>query len=188
MSKPFGKYSDAELVIAIKRSEQEAEAAFAELYSRYSQRTYAYCIRVTGNVEDANDIFQEAFLKFYDSIHRTDEVKNPGAFLLMITRNICLNFRRDKKKTVTIEDYQLHTHDKSYEQKELLDLIAHALECLNFDQKEAFVLRQYHGMSYKEIAEIVGETASTIRNRVWRAKERIKEVLSPYLEDIVNNK
>ena len=91
MSKSLGKYSDAELVIAIKRSKQEAEAAFAELYSRYSQRTYAYCIRVTGNVEDANDIFQEAFLRFYDSIKKAEDVSNPSAFLLKITRNICLN-------------------------------------------------------------------------------------------------
>ncbi len=188
MSKPIGKYSDLELFEALKSDKKLAEAAFAEIYARYSQRIYAYCLRVTGNNEDANDIFQDAFLKFFDAVKSTKNMTNLSAFLLIITRNLCLNYKRDKKIMVSIEDYQLLSHDKGYEQKEIMELISHALNCLDFEFREAFILRVYHGMSYEEAAEVTGDTESAIKNRVWRAKQRLKEILSPYLEEISNNK
>ena len=76
------------------------------------------------------------------------------------------------------------SNDEKYEQKELLDLIAASLELLDFKHREAFVLRQYQGMTYNEISAITGDSVSAIKNRVWRAKEKIKEILSPYLEDL----
>jgi len=184
MSKPYSKYSDSELFLELKRSRKEAESAFAELYSRHSQRIYAYCLRVTGNTEDANDIFQDAMLKFYDAAAKIDSLENVRGFLLRVARNLCLNFKRDKKTNLNIENFQPYSHDRGYEQKELLDLIAAALECLSFDYREAFVLRQYHGLSYREIANLTSESQAAIKNRVWRAKEKIKNILSPYLEDI----
>lgn len=177
-------YSDNELVLAFKGTKQEQEKAFGEVYSRYSQRIYAYCLRVTGNSEDANDIFQEAFLKFYDSISKYEEITNVFGLLITITRNLCLNHKRDKKSTVDIEKLNFFTNDTGYEQQELLDLIAYALELLDFEYREAFIFRLYHGMPYKEISEFTGDSIATIKNRVWRAKEKIKEILTPYLEDL----
>jgi RNA polymerase sigma-70 factor (ECF subfamily) len=78
----------------------------------------------------------------------------------------------------------MNYHDQGYEQQELLEIIARALELLDFEHREAFVLRQYHGMPYKDISELTGENISTIKNRVWRAKEKIKEILEPILEDL----
>jgi RNA polymerase sigma-70 factor (ECF subfamily) len=109
---------------------------------------------------------------------------NMPAYLLTIARNLCINYKRNSKITMTFEDYRYYTHDTGYEEKEMLDLIARALETLDFDYREAFILRQYHGLSYKEISKITGDTLSTIKNRVWRAKEKIKKILSPYMEDM----
>lgn len=179
------KYSDRELFAALKsKDKRESESAFAEVYSRHSQRVYAYCLRVSGNEDDARDIFQEAFLKFYNSLGNIEYLDNISGYIIKIARNLCLNHRRDKKVTVDFDDMNFFSNDEKYEQKELLDLIAASLELLDFKHREAFVLRQYQGMTYNEISAITGDSVSAIKNRVWRAKEKIKEILSPYLEDL----
>lgn len=184
MNKPFGKYSDNELLQAMRTDKKSAEGAFAEIYSRYSQRIYTYCIRVMGSPQDAQDIFQETFMKFYVSVQGRETLENLSAYLLTISRNLCINHKRDAKKTYNIDDYNISTNDEGFEQQELLQLIGNALDFLEFDYREAFVLRQYHGLSYEEIALITGETIVNLKNRVWRAKEKIKGILEPYLEDM----
>ena len=177
MSKGFSKYSDKELYQIMRNSGNESETAFAELYSRYSQRIYAYCLRVTGSPEDASDIFQDTFYNFYSSIKNNEYLDNIPAYLLRICRNLCLNFKRHKRVDFNFDDFNFSTNDSSYEQQELLQLIAHALDCLDYDYREAFVLRLYQGLSYNEMSNITGETVPTLKNRFWRAKEKVKDVI-----------
>lgn len=188
MLKKFSNMSDKELYEVLKGDKKQAEAAFAELYSRYSQKIYAYCYRITGNKEDANDIFQETFLNFYNSAKSNTDVPIVSNLFITIARNLCLNFMRNKRIHINLEDYNLQVNDTGYEQKELLELISSALELLEFEFRETFILRQYHGFAYKEIAEITSVPESTVRNRFWRAKEKIKEILTPYLNEITKNK
>jgi RNA polymerase sigma-70 factor (ECF subfamily) len=186
MGKTFGKYNDLELFRALRGKKPIAEAAFSELYARYAQRVFAYCLRVTGDDDDAKDIFQETFLKFYHNAKSSKDIDNIGGLLITIARNQCLNFKRNRKNILNIEDFNISTNDTEYEKKELLKLISMAIELLDFEYREAFILRQYQGLSYKEIADITETSISAIKNRVWRAKEMIKEILSPYLEDMSN--
>lgn len=184
MAKDYSQYDDKELSELLHKSKHEAEAAFSEIYLRHSQRVYAYCLKVTANEEEARDIFQETFFRFFEASKSKKTLKNIGAFIIIIARNLCLNYKRDKKTKVHLDDINYASYDNEYSRKELLDLINESLELLSFDQREAFVLRQYQGYSYKEIAEITGDNENAVKNRVWRAKERIKEILSPYLEDV----
>jgi len=106
-------------------------------------------------------------------------------YLFKIARNICLNYKRDKKVSYNLDDYQIAARNDDYERIEVMELLKTALDFLDFDYREAFILRQYQGMAYKDIATITGDSVSAVKNRVWRAKEKIKEILSPYLEDYV---
>jgi len=184
MNSDFSTYSDSELYALLRGKKQDAEGAFAEIYGRYSQRVFAYCLRVTGSHDDSKDIFQETFLKFYSSAQSKGIIDNVGGYLLTIARNICLNYKRDEKISYQIQDYNVRSNDIGYDQKELLQIVSRALEVLEFEQREAFVLRQYHGLSYTEIAQILGDSETAVRNRVWRAKEKIKNILQPILEDL----
>ena len=186
MSSKISKYDDIQLYNLLAGSKTEAEEAFAELYARYSQRIYAYCFRILGNADDARDVFQETFLKFFDSAKVEKVIDNVPGYLLTISRNICINFKRDSRPNFTLEDFQTWTNDVDYEKRELLQILATSLELLDTDYKEAFVLRMYQGLSYKEISKITGDSVSAVKNRVWRAKERIKDILTPYLEDLSN--
>ena len=184
MDTNFSKYGDMELYSLLGGKKAIAESAFAELYARYSQRIFAFCLRLTGSHEDASDAFQETFLKFYHTTKTTAVVDNISAYLYTIARNICINSKRDDHITIRLEDYNLKSNDVGYEQKELLQLVARALEVLDFDAREAFILRQFQGLSYNEISLIVGDTETAVKNRVWRAKEKLKSILTPYLADL----
>jgi RNA polymerase sigma-70 factor (ECF subfamily) len=65
----------------------------------------------------------------------------------------------------------------------LVTQLSKALQFLDIDQREAFVLRYYHNLEYDTIAEITGQTINTVRNRVWRAKEKVKHLLAPIIND-----
>ena len=98
-SKKNIEYSEEELLEMLKGKKREQEKAFAYIYNKYSQRIYAYCVRVTSTTEDANDIFQDAFFNFVKKAKKTNDLSNIPGLLLTITRNLCLNYKRDKRSS-----------------------------------------------------------------------------------------
>lgn len=105
--------------------------------------------------------------------------------MLTIARNGCIDHKRRQKETITLEEFH-HSLPQVQEsdQQELLRLIELALEYLEFDLKEVFVLRQYQELSYEEIALLTGVPVTTVTKRIWRAKERLKKILSPFIRDL----
>ena len=179
------KMSDIELYAALKLEKPSSEKAFAELYARYSPRIFAYCRRILGDYDRAQDAFQETFVKFFNSAQQEREMSNVPAYLLMIARNLCLNMQRSNKGHVSLEEYHMpSSFDMSHEKIELLSLITQAMETLPLDYKEAFILREYEGLSYQEIADMTESSLSTVKIRIYRAKQKIREILAPYIADI----
>lgn len=179
-------YTDNELTKLLHEGEDNlAKSVFAELYDRHERRIYAYCLRVTGCRDDAGDITQETFITFY-RVARNKNISQPSAYLLITARNKCLNFKRDRTTYEQLFEDTVASESSrsSYEQKDLLDTISKALPLLDFEQREAFVLRYWNGLEYKEMAEICGENMNVMRTRVWRAKEKLKEILAPFIHEI----
>ncbi|MBL7997177.1 MAG: RNA polymerase sigma factor [Candidatus Kapabacteria bacterium] len=183
-------YSDIELFAFLRVEDggdrRVSEAAFKEIYNRLSPRIYAYCRRVLSDAERAQDVFQDTFVRFYNSAQKEREMTNVPAFLLRIARNLCLNAKRDNQQHihVSFEDYHYADHDDKLENKELVGLITKALDYLSPEYREVFVLREYDGMSYAEIGEIVGISEATAKIRSFRAKNKLREILAPYLADL----
>jgi RNA polymerase sigma-70 factor (ECF subfamily) len=186
--KNIQEYSDLELYELVKNRKGQFEVAFAELYNRHSPRVFAYCKRYIGSREEAKDVFQETFESFYKSTHQEREMTNIPAFLLRIARNLCVNYLKIKNKNkilVSYEDYMAVNEEKKYEgDEELLNLINVALDTLPEKYKEMFILREYDGLSYTEIAEVTDEQVSNVKVRIHRAKQKIREVLEPYIKEI----
>ena len=179
------KMSDIELYAALKLEKPSSEKAFAELYARYSPRIFAYCRRILGDYDRAQDAFQETFVKFFNSAQQEREMSNVPAYLLRIARNLCLNMQRSNKGHISLEEYHMpSSFDRSHEKIELLSLITQAMETLPLDYKEAFILREYEGLSYQEIADMTESSLSTVKIRIYRAKQKIREILAPYIADI----
>ncbi|NQW29761.1 MAG: RNA polymerase sigma factor [Ignavibacteria bacterium] len=184
MERQLSEYTDGELY-AMLRSDM-AELAFGELYARISPNVFAYCLRVFGNRDKAYDIFQDTFMRFYQSAQRHDQLDNVRAYLLTICRNLCLNEKKRMKSQALEFDDNLYNPGVSRqpERNELMQLIATALELLPHDMREAFVLREYDGLSYNEISSMLDIKVDTAKVRVFRARQKIRDILEPYINEL----
>ncbi len=187
MANDYSNKTDEELVFLMKDGSATVSGnAFTELYERYSSRVFAYIRRVVNDQEQAEDLFQETFYKFYQNVRATPNNGTIIGYLITIARNLCLNYKRDKKATLSIDDVNLNNYSKSndYEETELMELVTMSMDLLEIEYKEPLILRVYNGMNYNEIAEICNTSESNARSRVHRAKQKIKTILMPYLKDL----
>jgi RNA polymerase sigma-70 factor (ECF subfamily) len=176
---------DLELYAKLAHEDAPAQAALSILYRRYSQRIYTYCRKIIGDSTTAEDLLQETFVKVLESGRQQRAIENFPAYLMTIARNLCLSHRaRSKRQFVEVEDFHLSYRDVPYEQRELLQLIQASLELLPEDYREAFVLREYNGLSYNEIAEVIVESLDVVKVRIFRAKKKLRDILAPYLADL----
>ncbi|GAB5465668.1 MAG: RNA polymerase sigma-70 factor [Candidatus Kapaibacteriales bacterium] len=179
--------SDTELAMHIARKDHRAEECFIEVYKKYAANVNAYCMKVMPSEEEGEDIFQETFVRFYESVKETDN-SNIAGYLIIIARNLCLNRKKVLKKSIGTEiDFENFESEEQFinlEKKDLLGLISKALEELPEAHREAFVLREYNGFSYREIAELSETTESNAKSRVHRAKERIKVLLKNHSDEL----
>jgi RNA polymerase sigma-70 factor, ECF subfamily len=175
--------SDEDLMERFKEGD---EKAFVELYRRYNRRVYAYSIKMVGSKERAEDLFQEIFIRV---ARKREHFKqgNFAAWLFAIARNLCLNALRDKVEHVPLEDVQESLQSPSDEMEFEIssEILRGAIEQLPADLREVLVLRVYDGFSYNEIADITETKLATVKVRIFRAKQKLQEILSPYLADRV---
>jgi RNA polymerase sigma-70 factor (ECF subfamily) len=164
-----------------------AEHAFAELYDRYAARIHAYCYRILNGSEDVEDVFQETFMRFHKVIRRGQQMTNVSGFLFKSAKHLCLDVLKsgERRTMVPAHEEELLSRDVAYEKTEMLQLIATALDTLEFEFREAFILREYNGLSYAEVADVCGVSVATAKIRVFRAKQKIKKILDPYLRDLL---
>lgn len=185
MKRKLSKYTDEDLLRLLRGNKKDSEEAFTEIYDRYALKVNAYCRTIIGNKEQAEDLFQETFIRFYQNVH----VEHPNTtiigYLIKIARNLCLNFKRDQKHTVSIENLDFSVQaDISFEDKELNDLILVAIDLLDSETKEVITMRVFNDMSYNEIADTLGITSARARYLVFNGKQKIKQILDPYIKDI----
>ena len=188
MERTHAALSDEDLFRVFRGTVEEKHAAFAELYARYSHKVYVYCLRMAGNPDEANDVFQETFLRFFRHEFRPAErVSNILSYLLTSARNVFLNTKRGNARWSPFEEGTDVVSMPMYEREELFNMVGAALDLLDASYREAFVLRFYQGLSYKEIAEITGDSVASLKVRVMRAKDRIRSILSPYITDLTRH-
>lgn len=185
MRKDLQNKNDEELTTILRNGGADGDEAFTELYNRYSSNVYSYCKFMAADDDLASDIFQEAFIRMYKNVRPTGSSTNVKAYLLKTARNLSINYSRNRKKTVPIEDVNLsYDLENSYEKKELFDLAVMALDLLDYKYKEAFVLQKFDNLSLKEISELTGITVDGVKSRVSRARKKMMEILEPYLKDL----
>lgn len=180
---PDSQTSDESLMDRFKAGE---EKAFVELYNRYNRRIYAYCARMVNSKDRADDLFQEVFVRVARKRQRF-QGGSFSAWLFAIARNLCLNALRDKISYVDIEEVaeSLHTSADEAEYDQSLEILKEAIEQLPADLREPLVLRVYNGLSYQEISDITEIKLATVKVRIFRAKQRLHEILAPYFVDKV---
>lgn len=167
-------------------SKHHEELGFSELYDRYELMVRAYVRTILRDNLITEDVVQETFIRFYNTLKKGNEFPNVPGFLITVARNICLNSKRKGKYEVTYDNNVelVSNYSKGYENKELLELIIMSTEFIKDKYRRAFMLREFEGMMYKEIAEIESIAIATAKIRVMRAKKMIIKTLKPYIEDM----
>ncbi len=185
MKKNFSTYSNRELVKIMRGDKPDSDYAFAEIYDRFGLRINAYIRTITGNKQTADDIFQETFIRFFQKVRSDFKQGSLIGFLITIARNLCLNAKRDKIHSISLDDIELpNTDNNSIEDKEFSELLAMSLDLLDIEYREPIVLRYFDELRYDEIGSILGITAARARYLVFTGKQKMKAILSPYFEEI----
>lgn len=189
MNNRYTSYSDNELVKLIRGDDKKSsDAAFIELYDRYAIKVNAYCRSILNNREQAEDVFQETFIRFYQNADSNHIGGSVVGYLIKIARNLCLNQKRDRKNNISIDELDLPVNDSNaYEEKELSELLMMSLELLDNEMKDVLVMRVFNDLPYEEIASIMNITEARARYIVFKAKGKIKDILTPYFKDVPNN-
>lgn len=185
MNRNLKKHSDLDLISLMFETKKEEELAFSELYDRYESMLRAYVITVVKDEMLTEDIVQEAFISFYNTIKKGNEFPNVPGFLIKVARNLCLNKKRKENRSTPLGDYDVASDSSSgFENKELLELIIMSTEFLKDKYRRAFMLKEFEGMKYREIAEIESIALPTAKIRVMRARKMIISTLKPYIKDL----
>ncbi len=176
----------------VERARSGEMRAFTELVSRYQQPLIHFCGRMTGSFEDAQDIAQESFVRIYRHLHRLEPDAKFTTVLFGIARNLTLNFLRDSARrgrgrtaSLTRDDATTRTlpalgqrPDQAAQSAEVERALQSALEQLTPDHREVLLLRELQGMDYETIARVLGCREGTVKSRIARAREQLREILA----------
>jgi len=207
----FGNDTDAEAPLRsssneeweiLKRVREGQAEAFGTLILQYQDRVFNTCWRICGNLEDARDLTQEAFLKAYE---RLDTFKQESGFytwLFRIAVNLAISLRRSSTRRrqvpfdVVAEGTQADALSQSAARagdrhaagpandSALQGLVVRALHELEEDYRAVVVLRDIEGFGYREIGEILDIPPGTVRSRLHRAREALRKAVEPALRSM----
>lgn len=173
-------HTDPDLLLAIRAADDRSEPAFREVYRRYARRLFLYAAKVTGSQQSARDIVQDVFLKFLQKVREGEVVDSTAAYLMTINRNLCLNHKRDSRLEYMEPDVLPEIPVESdHDAEEIRRHLGLALNALPEQYREPLMMQVYGGLSYAEICEATGESLPTIRHRISRAKQRLRDILIP---------
>ena len=167
--------------------------AFEELMQSHESRIYAIALRMMGNREDAQDCAQEAMVRIYRAMGSFKGQSALATWIYRITMNPCLaDLRRRKARKVTSLDSLVDngwsptdTGDTPEEhglRVEKQNALNQAIQSLPDDMRAAIILRDVKGYSYDEIASILDANVGTIKSRISRGREKLREILSKQSE------
>ena len=183
--------------LLVREAQHGNRAAFEELVRHYDQAVLRLAIHLTGSEHEAQDVYQDAFLKAYKSIGNFRFECSFYTWIYRIVTNLCLDHLR--KRQVRKEDAPVAT-DAAGEQYDVLDQvpdgrasanperdlmrrelgkrIGHALEKLTPRERMVFELKHYHGMKLRTVGEILHTTEETAKNTLFRATQKLRGALA----------
>lgn len=183
--------SETELI----KSAADGDAdAFGELVARNEKRIYSFALGMLSNPDDAFDAAQETFLKAYRSMRF---FKGDSAFytwLYSICRNCCYDFikarARHRRHNISLFEYENDDDgsvieipddesrpDALYEQRRTREVVMNAIKKLPANHREIVLLRDIDGLSYEEIAAVIGVSVGTVKSRLNRARATLRELI-----------
>ncbi|MDB4894064.1 MAG: polymerase ECF-type sigma factor [Firmicutes bacterium] len=180
--------------LLVERAKRGDVQAFEQLISQYEKKVFNTAYRLTGNYEDAADVAQEAFLRAYSSIPEFRGDSSFATWLFRIVHNACLDELRKRKRqratsldeTVAGEDGEMDRQlavadasdgpEQALERVEVQRTVQESISALDEEYRLVVVMRDIQGYSYNEIADALGINLGTVKSRLNRARNALKEM------------
>jgi RNA polymerase sigma-70 factor (ECF subfamily) len=171
-------WTDEDLVARSRGGDLDS---FNQLILRWERPIYALAYRVIGREEDARDVVQETFLRAFRALPGFKGQAKFSSWLYRIALNLCRDWIRRKRRSPLVElpegvdPVELATETGPVEsieelasRKELSEAVAEAMGLLPEEQRTAIILKEYHGMTFQEIADLQGCPLSTVKTRLYQ--------------------
>jgi len=181
-------WTDEELVA---RSIGGDPDSFNELIHRWERPIYALAYRQLRREEEARDVCQETFLRAYRALHGFRGQAKFSSWLYRIALNLCRDWMRRERRTPVVqtpEDVDLMELAAAREPSESIEdrvarndlsrLVERAMTLLPEEQRTAIVLKEYHGLTFQEIADLVGCPLSTVKTRLYQGLTVLRRELT----------
>jgi RNA polymerase sigma-70 factor (ECF subfamily) len=182
-----GQPAETELEL-IAKAQQGDRQAFGELVRRHREGAINVVYRMCGDANLAEDAAQEAFIRAWQHLPNYRPRSPFRNWVYRIATNVALDVLRRERETVDVEPLSLVSSDESpeamVERGERGEHVRQAVLALPPASRAVLVLREYEGLSYREIADTLDIPIGTVMSRLHYARNRLRESLAPYLEDL----
>jgi RNA polymerase sigma-70 factor (ECF subfamily) len=171
--------------------QQEERLTFAEIVTLHEEAVYRYLLRFTRNSQDAQDLFQDTFLRAHRAYAALPAAANVRAWLMRIAINLTKNYVRDRqrhRRVIVASDRTESLHGQSESEtgldtegvmisRETAHTLLTAIDALPFHQRAALVQRQFEGLDYPTIAINLGCSQDSARAHVYQALRKLRLAL-----------
>ncbi len=179
--------------VAVAARDRAGDAAFAELYALHGRRIHRFLADLLGDRALASDATQETFVRAFRQRDTFDAERSIAPWLFGIARNVSLEMRRARfraRRVICSSNEDGDTREprvpasRSPESeligKEAMRVVEAAVERLSEDRRAMLLLRLDHGLSYDEIAGLMGFTVAKVKVEIFRAREVLRETMADY--------
>lgn len=175
----------------VKRAKSGDEQAFEEIVKLYEKAVYNSALYIAKNRDDALDISQDVFLKLWRTLPSFRGDASLKTWIATLTRTCAIDYirSRNQKQTssltdddsgneVDVADEDISSNpEKAFEREEKISAVRKAVASLPGPIRETLILREFHNLSYTEIASIQKISEGTVKSRISRGREQLKEIL-----------
>lgn len=171
-------------MFSMMQTKEAADESFREVYEALFPIIFRIAFRITGSRTIAEDLCHEAFIKYFERKQALPDLDQAKYWLIRVVKNLSFNLEKRKhRERAAYEKYSRQKQDSTRSgedeliRAEALSAVQESLERLPFNLRTVLVLKEYSGLKYKEIAQILGIREGNVKIRVFRARERLAALL-----------
>lgn len=160
---------------------------FTLTYNQYKRHLFNYTFKMVNDRLMCEDIIQNVFLKLFENLNRIRNKDSIQYWLFSTVRNEIYSYYRKKKIRIDqfgsddADEIEIESPDKienELDNKEMKELILNELNKMGIDQREVFLLKEYGGLSYKEIAEVMNIDEELVKSRLFKTRQKLIKKLT----------
>lgn len=179
--------NDAQLVEEFRGGNMDA---FSALVERWQQRIHRFAYRYFSSHDDAMEITQKTFIKVYKKVNTLEDAEKFSSWIYRIANNLCLDEvkRAGRKRSASMEaigkqavaESIVENPDHTIQQQELGAILQQALNLLPPEQRIVVIMKEYEGLKFREIADILDEAENTVKSRMYYGLTSLRKIFEQW--------